>query len=94
MISFSITYYAFLTNSAVMAVSAGARGCLGMRFSMTESVCILANLVRRFEVLPTEELARFSSKQEMKCCALKARPGMTMTQVNTFVKLNPYNTNF
>ncbi|TFK46773.1 cytochrome P450 [Heliocybe sulcata] len=73
-------------RDAFLAFSAGARGCIGIRFAMTESVCILASLVRRYEVrLPVEleGLSRRQQKEEM----LKWKTGVTTTPTNVRVRL-------
>lgn len=49
----------------VLAFSAGQRGCIGQRFAMTESLCILVYIVRRYEILPpTDVLGLDVKKQE------------------------------
>lgn len=74
-----------------MAFSAGARGCIGLRFAYAESVCILASLVRRFEVLPAKgkDRSAFASFEDMKRHMLKTWPELTITPVNGLVRLRP-----
>lgn len=76
---------------AVLAFSAGARSCIGMRFAYAESVCILANLVRLFEILPArcKKRGAFASFEDMKRYMLKTWPEITTKPVNGFVSLRP-----
>jgi len=49
----------------VFAFSAGARACIGQRFAMTESICLLASVVRRYEILlPVDVLGLSVNEQE------------------------------
>ena len=49
----------------VFAFSAGPRACIGQRFAMAESICILASVVRRYEILlPTDVLGLSVNEQE------------------------------
>ena len=49
----------------VFAFSAGPRACIGQRFAMAESICILASVVRRYEILlPTDVLGLSVKEQE------------------------------
>jgi len=60
-------FYLFITHLsyAVYAFSAGQRACIGQHFSRAESVCILANLVQRYEVLlPTPANAKVQKMTE------------------------------
>lgn len=74
-----------------MAFSAGARGCIGLRFAYAESICILAMLVRRFEILPAKGRERhtFANFEDMKRFMLKTWPELTITPVNGLVQLRP-----
>lgn len=74
----------------VLPFSAGARGCLGTKFATAESVCILAALVRRYEVLPFEDLGKDKSFEEYKQRLLKWMAALTITPTNAFVNLRPY----
>jgi cytochrome P450 len=43
------------TSYKVLPFSAGARACIGIRFALSQSVAILANLIHTFEIsLPSE----------------------------------------
>jgi len=49
----------------VFGFSAGPRACIGQRFAMAESICILASVVRRYEILlPTDVLGLSVNEQE------------------------------
>ena len=77
----------------VLPFSAGARGCIGQRFALTESVCFLAALARRYEILPSEEHPVGASKADMEAYRrrmLKWTTGITVTPVDAFVKLRRY----
>ncbi|KAF9265927.1 cytochrome P450 [Marasmius fiardii PR-910] len=39
-----------------LAFSTGHRSCIGQKFSTTESLCLVANLVRQFDILPPPDL--------------------------------------
>ncbi|EEB89366.1 hypothetical protein MPER_12543 [Moniliophthora perniciosa FA553] len=43
-------------RDAFLAFSTGHRSCIGQKFSTTESLCLVANLVRKFEILPPPDL--------------------------------------
>ena len=49
---------------AVFAFSGGSRVCIGQRFSITESVCILASIVRRYEILPPNDVLGLNVKKQ------------------------------
>ncbi|THH05032.1 hypothetical protein EW145_g5094 [Phellinidium pouzarii] len=70
-----------------LAFSGGARGCIGKRFASVESVCLLASLVRRYEVLPVEDARKFASQEEFKRHMLTWSAGLTIGPMNVFVKL-------
>ncbi|KAH7912385.1 cytochrome P450 [Hygrophoropsis aurantiaca] len=72
-------------RNAFMPFSNGARSCIGQRFALTESVCILANVVRRYEILVPDDLAT-KSIQEQKDALLKWTTGVTITPTNARVK--------
>ncbi|KAI0066984.1 cytochrome P450 [Artomyces pyxidatus] len=69
---------------AFLAFSAGARGCIGSRFSLTESVCTLACLVRRYEILPPPNVAKMGAEERMHWLT-KWTTGITITPVNALV---------
>ncbi|KAJ6564019.1 cytochrome P450 [Mycena capillaripes] len=73
-------------RDAFIAFSLGARACIGERFAMTESVCVLANLVRKFEILVPEEL-RSKSHAEQKKILLHWVPKLTLLPTDARVCL-------
>ena len=68
----------------VLAFSAGPRSCLGERFAITESICILANVVRKYEILIPDEL-KSKSLEERKKTLLHWIPKLTLTPQNAHV---------
>ncbi|PPQ81694.1 hypothetical protein CVT24_003124 [Panaeolus cyanescens] len=52
-------------RDAFLAFSTGHRSCIGQKFSTTESLCLVANLVRQFDILPPPDL-RDKSFEEQK----------------------------
>jgi cytochrome P450 len=85
------TSHALKSSSAshwvlVLAFSAGPRGCIGQRFAQTESVCVLACLVRTYEISVPERL-RAKPFEEQKRSLLGWVPGVTMTPTNCVVGL-------
>ncbi|KIJ62164.1 hypothetical protein HYDPIDRAFT_182927 [Hydnomerulius pinastri MD-312] len=73
-------------RNAFLPFSGGARSCIGQRFAITESICILANVVRRYQVLVPDDLASLSRK-EQEATMLKWTTGVTITPTNARVKL-------
>jgi cytochrome P450 len=57
---------------------------MGERFAMTESLCILANIVRKYEILLPDELNSLPPK-ERKEKLLQWVPKMTITPQNAHV---------
>ncbi|KAF8889572.1 cytochrome P450 [Infundibulicybe gibba] len=52
-------------RDAFLAFSAGPRSCIGQRFALAESICILANVVRRYEIcVPAHLLLQPRAEQE------------------------------
>ncbi|KAK7439367.1 hypothetical protein VKT23_017591 [Stygiomarasmius scandens] len=43
-------------RDAFLAFSTGHRSCIGQKFGTTESLCLIANLIRKFEILPPPDL--------------------------------------
>jgi cytochrome P450 len=85
------TSHALKSSSAshwvlVLAFSAGPRGCIGQRFAVTESVCVLASLVRTYEISVPEKL-RAKPFEEQKRSLLSWIPGITMAPTNCVVSL-------
>ncbi|KAJ7359619.1 cytochrome P450, partial [Mycena albidolilacea] len=73
-------------RDAFVAFSAGPRNCIGQRFALTESVCVLASLVRTYEISVPEKL-RAKPFEEQKRSLLSWVPGVTMTPTNCVVSL-------
>ncbi|KAJ7461725.1 cytochrome P450 [Mycena galericulata] len=73
-------------RDAFVAFSAGPRNCIGQRFALTESVCMLAHLVRNYEISLPDNL-RVLPFEEQKRTLLNWVPGVTMTPTNCFVRL-------
>jgi len=73
-------------RDAFFAFASGPRSCIGQRFALVEGVCLLANLVRSFEVLlPTPLLAK--PFEEQKRLLLKWQPRVITTPMNCAVRL-------
>jgi hypothetical protein len=53
-------------SSLVLAFAAGQRSCLGQQFALAESVCILAAIVRRYEILVPQDLQSLSREKKEK----------------------------
>jgi len=70
----------------VNAFSGGAHICIGQRFALTETVCILAQIVRKYEICIPEEL-KGKSFDEQKEIMLAWIPRITMTPTNGKVVL-------
>ena len=71
---------------AVAGFSQGQRSCIGQRFAVTEATCVLANLIRRYEILlPTylESKPRVEQEKEL----LEWTPSVTILPTNTRVRL-------
>ncbi|KAJ7061003.1 cytochrome P450 [Mycena amicta] len=73
-------------RDAFLAFSAGPRNCIGQRFALSEGVCMLACLVRTFELSVPERL-RGASFAEQKASLLAWKPGITMQPTGCFVQL-------
>ncbi|KAG6820265.1 hypothetical protein H0H93_003095 [Arthromyces matolae] len=70
-----------LPAAVVNAFSAGPRSCIGQRFSLTESACILAHIVRKYEVHVPDDL-RNKPWEEQKRILLDWNSGITATPKN------------
>ncbi|KAG6919795.1 hypothetical protein DXG01_000295 [Tephrocybe rancida] len=71
-------------RDAFNAFSGGPRSCIGQRFSLTESACILAHVVRKYEVCIPEALKN-KPWDEQKKIMLHWTPGITITPNNARV---------
>ena len=74
--------------SLVNAFSGGPRSCIGQRFALTESICILAQIARKYEICIPEELKGVSF-DEQKETMLAWRPGITIKLLNAKVVFRP-----
>ena len=83
---FSMGLINFLMRVLVMAFSAGSRRCIGERFAVTEGVCLLAHLVRQYEILVPKDL-RAKSLKDQKNTLLAFKPWMTTLPLNAKVVL-------
>ncbi|KAJ8701241.1 hypothetical protein PTI98_000051 [Pleurotus ostreatus] len=71
-------------RDAYLAFSAGPRSCMGERFAMTESVCFLANVIKRYEVgVPFALRSKPFAEQKKLLTQWIAR--MTLLPTNAFV---------
>jgi len=50
----------------VLPFSAGPRHCIGEQFALTENVCVLASIVRRYEILVPQHLQSLSHEEQKK----------------------------
>ncbi|KAJ7204837.1 cytochrome P450 [Mycena pura] len=73
-------------RDAYMPFSAGPRSCIGQRFAQTESTCLLASLVRTYEISVPDAL-RAAPFEEQRRTILSWKPGVTMTPTKCFVQL-------
>ncbi|KAF8186829.1 cytochrome P450 [Mycena galopus ATCC 62051] len=73
-------------RDAFYSFSGGPRSCIGQRFSLTESVCTLASLVRRYEIFVPDGLAT-KSFEEQKSILLGYKPRLTLVPTNCVVRL-------
>ncbi|KAF9010195.1 cytochrome P450 [Cyathus striatus] len=75
-------------RDAFIAFSAGHRTCIGQRFALTEGICVLASLIRRYKVLlPVDMNGKPFEQQKREM--LKWKPGVTITPVNARVRFQP-----
>jgi cytochrome P450 len=73
-------------HPTVNAFSSGPRSCIGQRFAVTEGVCILAHLARRYEILVPDDL-KMKPHAEQKRVLLKWMPDSTTKPMNARVRL-------
>ena len=50
----------------VLPFSEGPRSCIGQQFALTENVCVLASIVRRYEILVPQHLLSLSHEEQKK----------------------------
>jgi len=83
---------AFLLNehsafhTLVAGFSMGPRNCIGQRFAMAETVCVLALLVRSYEVLVPASLEG-KTIEEKESQMMTWVPGFTSTPTNARVRV-------
>ena len=66
--------------------SAGARACLGQKFATTEIVCVIANMVRRYEIHLPKDLEGMKREDQMERL-LNWKTGVTATPISIRAKL-------
>jgi len=77
----------FLSRHILVAgFSLGPRNCIGQRFALSETVCVLALLIRRWEVLVPVSLEG-KTMEEKKSHMLRWIPGLTTIPANAGVRL-------
>ncbi|KAK0458736.1 cytochrome P450 [Desarmillaria tabescens] len=67
-------------RDAFFAFAGGPRSCIGQRFAMTEGLCLIANIVRNFEILVPHDL-RDKGMEEQRRILLEWSPGITILPV-------------
>jgi hypothetical protein len=70
----------------VAGFSLGPRNCIGQRFALSETVCVLALLIRKWEVLVPVSLEE-KTMEEKKSHMLNWIPGPTIIPANAGVRL-------
>ncbi|ESK95198.1 cytochrome p450 [Moniliophthora roreri MCA 2997] len=73
-------------REAFAAFSLGPRSCIGQRFAMTESVCMLACIVRKYRIMVPEDLVD-KPFEEQRRVLLKWKPKTANVPVNARVRL-------
>ncbi|KAJ7031965.1 cytochrome P450 [Mycena alexandri] len=73
-------------RDAFFAFAGGPRSCIGQRFALTESVCALASVVRRYKISLPDDLAG-KPFAEQKKLLLRWKPGVTLTPTHCVVRL-------
>jgi len=77
-------------RDALLTFSAGGRACMGSRFAMTESVCILALLVRRYEIVVPSDIESLAQSEQRRIL-LKWVTGATIIPTGSRVRLRSRN---
>ncbi|KAK0203616.1 cytochrome P450 [Desarmillaria ectypa] len=67
-------------RDAFFAFAGGPRSCIGQRFAMTEGLCLIANIVRNYEILVPHDL-RDKGVEEQRRILLEWSPGITILPV-------------
>ena len=70
----------------VAGFSFGPRNCIGQRFALSETVCVLALLIRKWEILVPASLEG-KTMEEKKSHMLRWIPGPTIIPANAGVRL-------
>ncbi|KAJ7634646.1 cytochrome P450 [Roridomyces roridus] len=73
-------------RDAFFTFSGGARSCVGQRFALAEGVCILASLVRRYEIILPSHLVE-KPFEEQRRLLLRWKPGLTIVPMDCRVRL-------
>ncbi|KAL0569720.1 hypothetical protein V5O48_012235 [Marasmius crinis-equi] len=73
-------------REAFLAFSAGSRSCIGQKFALTEGVCALAMLIRRYEFLVPSRLEG-KTFEEQKRVMLEWRPHATNVPCHSWVRV-------
>ncbi|KAL0572021.1 hypothetical protein V5O48_009942 [Marasmius crinis-equi] len=74
-------------RDSFLAFSTGHRSCIGQKFSTTESLCLVANLVRQFDILPPPDLRDKPFEEQKSITDWKT--WLTTTPSNARVSLRP-----
>ncbi|KAJ7204838.1 cytochrome P450 [Mycena pura] len=73
-------------RDAYMPFSAGPRSCIGQRFAQTEGTCLLASLVRTYEISVPDAL-RAAPFEEQRRTILSWKASVSMVPTKCFVQL-------
>ncbi|THU83318.1 cytochrome P450, partial [Dendrothele bispora CBS 962.96] len=75
-------------RDAFLGFSTGHRNCIGQKFGIVEGVCILSNLIRKYEILiPADLKDSLRTFEEQKAYLLEWRPFLANVAVNSRVCL-------
>ena len=83
-----VIYFGFFSQQTflVAGFSLGPRNCIGQRFALSETVCVIALLIRRWEVL-VPALLEGQTMEEKMSHMLRWMPGLTIIPANPGVRL-------
>ncbi|KAJ7185748.1 cytochrome P450 [Mycena filopes] len=73
-------------RDAFFAFAGGPRSCIGQRFALTETVCALASIVRRYKISLPADLEGKPVEEQRKLL-LRWKPGVTVTPTHCVVRL-------